>query len=138
MTIRDCTHDDIPWLVETAAAAYDGLIEDFNRETAAVWARVCINSPTTIFLRGETHAICVYTTFLPWAPKHKVADLAYVFGPNNGSMEALQLFKAVNRMCQELGCDRFIIGSVYADLSPIARRLGGRKLNPLWGVEYRK
>ena len=137
MTVRPATADDVPWLVETAAAAYAKMVPGFDRDGAERWIRACLADPDTIVVRGEHTAGFVQIVRPPWAPTTTVADLIHIYGQADGSLpwEAVDVVSALDAARKERGCTAMYVGSIYADLEPIARRLGGRRLGSLYMLE---
>ena len=133
--IRDCTLADVPWLAETAEGAYRGLVEGFDRAAAEGWIGQCLADPSMWVVRGETHA--GFATFyrFPWAPTESCCDLVHLYGPKRQGLEPLRIVEAFDQKRRALGCRRFYIGSIYADLSPIAKRLGGQPTTTMWVIE---
>jgi hypothetical protein len=132
--IRDCTYDDIPWMVETAISAYDGW-ERFTPECGALWAKASIDSDAMIVLRGQTHVAFANLMRLPWSPSVIVCYLVHLFGPKAWTLEPLHLVQAINERRKAAGASRFYIASIYQDLAPIGRRMGARPLTPDWVLE---
>jgi hypothetical protein len=133
-TIRDCTTADLPWLTASADAAYRGLISGFSVLHAEAWLRVCIDNPDIYVLRGETHAAVAHVMAYPWAPGRKCCDLLYLFGTPGRVMEPMRLVRVIDERRLAAGCQEFFINSIYADLSPLARRLGGVRVGETWQV----
>lgn len=137
MTIRRATADDAPWLVETADRAYRGLVEGFDALGTERWIRACIADPDTVVLRGEHTAAFAQVVRCPWSPTVTEMDLIHLFGhsPTALPWEACNLVAELNEVRKARGCARMYVGSIYADLEPIARRLGGRRLGSLYALE---
>ena len=137
MTVRPATAEDVPWLVETAAKAYGGLVPGFDPAGAERWIRACLADPDTIVMRGEHTAGFVQVVRPPWAPTTTAADLIHLYGQADGSLpwEAVDVVAALDARRKERGCSVMYVGSIYADLEPIARRLGGRRVGSLYALE---
>ena len=137
MTVRPAIVEDVPWLVETATTAYAGLVEGFDRNGAERWIRACIADPDTVVMRGDTTAGFAQIVRCPWSPAFIEMDLIHLFGQADGSLpwEACKVVAALNDVRKERGCDKMYVGSIFADLEPIARRLGGRRLGSLYALE---
>ena len=137
MTVRPATVEDVPWLVETAATAYAGLVPGFDPAGAERWIRACLADPDTVVLRGEATAGFAQVVRCPWSPTHTEMDLIHLYGQADGALpwEACNVVAALDEVRKERGCARMYVGSIYADLEPIARRLGGRRLGSLYALE---
>jgi len=137
MTIRPATAEDVPWLVETATAAYAGLVEGFEVAGTERWIKACIADPDTVVIRGDATAGFAQVVRCPWSPTRTEMDLIHLFGTQSGALpwEACQVVAALDVARKTLGCARMYVGSIYADLEPIARRLGGRRLGSLYALE---
>lgn len=136
MDIRDCTVDDLPWMLRTAKAAYPE--ELWDDERAAHWAYLCVHSPAMITMRGPGVCGFAQVSELAWSPPGvRVCALAHLFGTalDRAGMETMAVVRAIWERAQGLGCHRFYIESIYADLTPIAKRLHGRAFPPTYVVE---
>lgn len=135
--IRPCVLDDLPWILAQARAAYAPLVEGWDDAGAEIWTRACIQSPKTIAMRGEKVVGLGMVLAMPYAPTILFCDLAHLFRtPGKGGFEVFDVVHAISARSAEMGCKKFFIGSIFADLSPIAQRLGGRPLNRMWVVDH--
>jgi len=137
MNVRPATADDVFWLVETAARAYGGLVEGFDRYGTERWVRACLADPDTVIMRGEATAGFAQVVRPPWAPSVPVMDLIHLYGHRDKPLpwEACNVVAALDDARKARGCSKLYIGSIYADLGPIAQRLGGRQLGSLYVLE---
>lgn len=135
MTVRPATAEDVPWLVETAVVAYAGLVDGFDAGGAERWVRACIADPDTIVVRGEHTAGFAQVVRPPWAPAGPVADLIHLYGYGSHPWEAVDVVASLDARRKERGCSVLYVGSIYADLEPIAKRLGGRRVGSLYALE---
>ena len=112
-------------------------MDGFDRFGATRWVAACIADPDTVVIRGEHTAGFAQIVRMPWAPLHPSMDLIHLYGQRNGGppWEACQVVAALNEVRQARGCGKMYVGSIYADLEPIARRLGGRRLGSLYVLE---
>jgi hypothetical protein len=134
--IRRCTLDDVPWIVIQARLAYERLVEEYSDAGAEKWAIAVIQSEKMIAMRGDKVVGLGTVLTMPWAPTYKFCDLTHLFrAPGKGVFEAFDVVKAIYQKCGEMGCRKMFIGSIFADLSPIAERLGGKPLNRMWVVD---
>ena len=133
--IREATFDDAPWLVALAQEAYAGLFDGFDAKATDRWVRSCIADFNTFVVRGETHAGFANVYYYPWAPTEKCCDLLHLYGRKGWSMEPVRIVAALDKKRRAFGCSKFYVGSIYADLAPIAKRLGGRPTTTMWVIE---
>ena len=135
--IRPCILDDVPWILTQSRLAHVPLVEEYDEPAVEIWVRACIGSERMITMRGEA-VIGVGSMFaFPWAPSTQVCMLSHFFRPpGKGAHEAFHVIQAIDTESERQGCRKFYIDSMFADLSPFARRLGGRPLNTMWVVEH--
>lgn len=139
MHIRDCTADDVPWILRQARAAYIGLVEQWHDDGATAWVAACVAAPDMITVRGDGVVGFGGLVAYPWAPTVRECDLVHLFGSatDPGGTEALQVVRSVWERAQSLGCRKMYIGSIFADLTVIGRRLGGKPFAPVYVLENR-
>ena len=137
MHIRDCTPDDNAWILDCARKAYAGLIDGWHDEGAAAWIDACVRSNSTITMRGDGVVGFADVMAFPWAPRELECDLMHLFGAASdpAGREALSVVAAIQKRSEQMGCARLYISSIFADLTPIGRRLGGRPFRPVYIVE---
>lgn len=132
--IRDVVKEDIPWVLDVARVAYKPLIPDFQEEGARHWLEACLVDPTVIFLRGIRTVAIAAVMRVPWT-KELACDLMQLFALPGGRMEPVAIVREVARRARAMGGARMFLGSVFADLTPIARRLGARTLSMSYVLE---
>lgn len=135
MEIRDCTEEDVPWLCEIGKRTYEDLVDGYDEKAAAEWAMICVKSPQVIVVRGEGVAAFAVLGSDPWAPQKIYCEIVHLFGRSVSPMEAFRVVQAIDERRRKAGIDKLYAGSLFADLSPIMRRLGARQLNPYWVIE---
>jgi hypothetical protein len=138
MSVQECTAFDIPWLVETAGKSYAEWMDEWDEEGAIRWVAQCIADPDMLCVKADHTVGFAQIISMPWAPTKLVCDLLHLWSdgdPERSPHEAMEVVGELDLMRRARGCSRFYIGSIYRDLSPIAKRLGGRALNTTWVVE---
>lgn len=136
MEIRPCNREDIPWLRDLARETYAPLIPDYDVAGAASWIAGCVLSEEIITLRGENAAVFASVMEFPWT-RQKACEVFHLFSrPRVGTaFDPVRLVEAVHQIARRRGCDRTYLGSVFHDLSPIGKRLGGRPLTTTYVLE---
>lgn len=130
--IRIAVSDDIPWILETAIAAYP----PFNVEEAGKWTVFNINNPKLIFVRGEVSFAVAMEQSIFWLPE-KYCELQFLASrkARAGATELLNILKYINGLRKERGCGKMYLNSRLADLEPFAKRLGGRLIGKSYVLE---
>lgn len=133
--IRDCTTDDIPWLLGRARDAFAPLIDGYDERGALVWIEHCVRSETMITVRGPGVAAFADVFAPPWAPMRLECDLVHLFGKSTYFNEAMSVGEFVKTRAVAMGCRTFYVGSAFADLTAVGKRFGGTPLPPVYRVE---
>lgn len=134
--IRDCTIDDVPWMGRLAAMRYVGMEEGYVPAAAEQWATRLIGQPDVIAVRGEHSAAMAFVVRPAWAPGTAYCDLGMIWSEpkQTPTFEPVRLLRAIDQRRRALGCSRFFLHSSFADLSPLARRIGAVQLAPSFVV----
>lgn len=135
MEIRDCTSDDVPWLLDEARRVFAPLIDGYEEEGAAAWVAHCVGSDTTITIRGRGIAAFAEIIAFPWAPKRLECDLMHLFGTALDPMEAIGVTCAVRDRAAAMGCRTLYVGSAFQDISVIGKRMRGQPLPPVYRLD---
>lgn len=137
MNIRDCTIDDIPWILEQARVAYAERVTGWSEDGAANWIDACVRADDVITIRGDGIVGFADVVSFPWAPTDRECDLMHLFGAasDRAGMEALAVVSAIRERAEQMGCRRTYISSIFVDLTPIGRRLGGKPYPPVYVLE---
>jgi hypothetical protein len=139
MNIRDCTLDDVPWVLDRARMAYAGRVEGWHEAGAALWVDACIRSDQIITVRGNGIVGFGEVMAFPWAPTVRECDLLHLFGSASdpAGMESLSVVSAIRDRAEAMGCRRMYISSIFVDLTPVGKRLGGKPFPSVYVLERR-
>lgn len=137
MEIRPCTPDDVPWILKQAKIAFGSIVDGYDEKGAEGWIDYAIRAPDMICMRGEYVVGFGSVLKLPWAPTVGVCDLVHLFGDATRSQgqEAIAVTRAIRDRCFAICCKNMYIGSVYRDLSVVARALGGTPTSMTYVLE---
>ena len=122
-------------MLDSARQAYAPWLDEWNEAGARAWLEKCVSDDVTFCVRGEQTAGIAQVLWMPWAPSRPICDLVHLWGLGGENWEAVWVVRKLDEMRIAAGCAKFYVGSVYRDLSPIARRLGGRRLSNMWVLE---
>lgn len=138
MIIRQCTADDIPWLLALSELAYRKTdYGDFNATAAKGWLVKYIDNPRVLCVRGKETAALAQVNPVFWKPEEKTCELQFLAstGTKNAAFELLKILEFINELRKKSGCATFWINSRIADLEPLAKRLGARLIAKSYLVE---
>ncbi len=136
MTVRDCSQDDIPFMLELGNERYAELEEGYEPEAAERWLRAVVGAPAVIAVRGEESCAIAFIVWPTWTPSASYCDLGAICARKHlrHPLEPLRLLRAIDTKRRERGCSRFYIHSSFTDLAPFARRLGAVPLTQSYVV----
>lgn len=137
MRVWDCTSADVEWLAALGDARYLGMEEGYEPKAARNWLRQIIGHQDVLAVRGEASAAVAFIIRPSWAPGTRYCDLGMICAaPDNASVwEPLALLRALHARSKAAGCSRFYIHSSFANIGPLAKRLGGRALPASYVLE---